>query len=96
MEQREKLRRSQVEKLFSVYISGETGYLKPDARAFKNVLTQENFQASETLMVGDLLEHDIKPAQELGMKTAYIYLKKILICLPMKVNLPMIFLIILR
>lgn len=72
VEQREKLRRSQVEKLFSVYISGETGYLKPDARAFKNVLTKENFQASETLMVGDLIEHDIKPAQELGMKTAYI------------------------
>ncbi|MCU5753485.1 hypothetical protein OBG91_07910 [Lactococcus lactis] len=44
MEQREKLRRSQVEKLFSVYISGETGYLKPDARAFKNVLTKENFK----------------------------------------------------
>ncbi|XFC12653.1 HAD hydrolase-like protein [Lactococcus lactis] len=36
------------------------------------MLTKENFQASETLMVGDLIEHDIKPAQELGMKTAYI------------------------
>ncbi|WP_423978735.1 HAD family hydrolase [Lactococcus lactis] len=65
VEQREKLRRSQVENYFR-FTSGETGYLKPDARAFKNVLTKENFQASETLMVGDLIEHDIKTRPRVG------------------------------
>lgn len=76
VEQREKLRRSNVEELFPVYISGETGYLKPDARAFTNLLNKENFKASETLMVGDLLEHDIKPAKDLGLQTAYIGAEK--------------------
>jgi putative hydrolase of the HAD superfamily len=36
------------------------------------LLNKENFVAQETLMVGDLIEHDILPAQKLGMKTAYI------------------------
>nr|WP_240424528.1 HAD family hydrolase [Lactococcus allomyrinae] len=53
-------------------MSGETGFLKPDARAFMNLLNQEHFKAVETLMVGDLIEHDIEPAKKLGMKTAYI------------------------
>ncbi|RZI49041.1 HAD family hydrolase [Lactococcus kimchii] len=72
VEQREKLRRAGLEERFPLYISGETGFLKPDPRAFKTVLERENFVAQETLMVGDLLEHDIAPARKLGLKTAYI------------------------
>ncbi|MCL2113737.1 MAG: HAD family hydrolase [Streptococcaceae bacterium] len=75
-EQREKLRRSDIEGRYPIYISGETGFLKPDARAFMNLLNQEHFKAVETLMVGDLIEHDIEPAKKLGMKTAYIGAQK--------------------
>ncbi|MFC4652125.1 HAD family hydrolase [Lactococcus nasutitermitis] len=71
-EQREKIRRFGFEDLFPVYISGETGWTKPDYRAFQNILEQENFQAEETLMVGDLIGHDILPAKQLGMVTVYI------------------------
>lgn len=71
-EQREKLRRSDFEGRYPIYISGETGFLKPDSRAFTYLLTRENFAASETLMVGDLIEHDIEPAKKLGMQTVYI------------------------
>lgn len=76
VEQREKLRRAGFDGLFPTYISGETGFLKPDPRAFTHLLEKESFEASETLMVGDLVEHDILPAQSLGLKTAYLGPKK--------------------
>ncbi len=71
-EQREKIKRFGFENLFPVYISAETGLTKPDKAAFLNILEKEAFQREETLMVGDLLEHDIIPAKELGLVTAYI------------------------
>ncbi len=71
-EQREKIRQFGFESLFPVYISGETGFVKPDFRAFENILIAENFLPDETLMVGDLIEHDILPAQQLGLLTAFI------------------------
>ncbi|WP_270231272.1 HAD family hydrolase [Lactococcus formosensis] len=71
-EQREKIKRFGFENLFPVYISAETGFVKPDQAAFRNILEKENFERKATLMVGDLVEHDILPAQELGLATAYI------------------------
>lgn len=71
-EQREKIKRFGFENLFPVYISAETGLTKPDPQAFHNILEKEGFLREETLMVGDLLEHDIVPAQEIGLLTAYI------------------------
>ena len=50
----------------------KTGFAKPDQAAFRNILEKENFERKATLMVGDLVEHDILPAQELGLATAYI------------------------
>ena len=58
--------------MFPVYISAETGLTKPDQAAFHNILEKEGFDPEATLMVGDLLEHDILPAQKLGLATAYI------------------------
>ncbi|WP_270228302.1 HAD family hydrolase [Lactococcus garvieae] len=71
-EQREKIKRFGFEKMFPVYISAETGLTKPDQAAFHNILEKEGFDPEATLMVGDLLEHDILPAQKLGLATAYI------------------------
>lgn len=71
-EQREKIKRFGFENLFPVYISAETGLIKPDPLAFYNILEKEGFKPRETLMVGDLLEHDILPAKALDLATAYI------------------------
>lgn len=71
-EQREKIKRFGFENLFPVYISAETGLTKPDQAAFYNILDKEGFDREATLMVGDLLEYDILPAQKLGLATVYI------------------------
>jgi len=75
-EQRDKIKAYGFEGLCPVYISRETGFTKPDERAFINVLEKENYQAEETLMIGDLYDHDIEPAQKLGLQTAYINKEK--------------------
>ena len=71
-EQREKLAKLGLENLFELYISGETHISKPKAEAFINVLEKENIVASETMMIGDSLHHDINPANKLGMKTCLV------------------------
>lgn len=49
----------------------DTGFAKPDARAFNKVLSLMNLKAEEVLMVGDVPERDIIGAKSLGMKTAF-------------------------
>lgn len=71
-EQRKKLAKLGLENLFKLYISGETHISKPKAEAFINVLEKENIVASETMMIGDSLHHDINPANKLGMKTCLV------------------------
>ena len=56
-------------------ISEEVGYAKPDRRLFDHVLAQARCQPAEALMVGDRLDNDILPAQQLGLRTALIALK---------------------
>ena len=55
-----------------MYISGETHISKPKEQAFINVLEKENILASETMMIGDSLYHDINPAKKLGFKTCLV------------------------
>ena len=71
-EQRSKISKLGFENLFRVYISEETWFDKPHQAAFFNVLENEKYIASETLMVGDSLFHDIEPAEKLGLKTCLI------------------------
>ena len=71
-EQRMKLKKLGLENVFKLYISGETYISKPKEKAFINVLEKENIVASETMMIGDSLHHDIKPANKLGMKTCLV------------------------
>ena len=71
-EQRKKLAKLGLENLFKLYISGETHISKPKVEAFINVLEKENIVASETMMIGDSLHHDINPANKLGMKTCLV------------------------
>ena len=71
-EQRSKIEKLGLGNIFKLYISGETHISKPKVEAFINVLEKENIVASETMMIGDSLHHDINPANKLGMKTCLV------------------------
>lgn len=71
-EQRRKIENFGLDNMFKLYISGETHISKPKAEAFINVLEKENIVASETMMIGDSLHHDINPANKLGIKTCLV------------------------
>ena len=71
-EQRKKISKLGFDELFSVYISEETWFDKPHQAAFFNVLENEKILASETLMIGDSLFHDIEPAERLGFQTCLV------------------------
>ena len=71
-EQRMKLKKLGLENIFKLYISGETYISKPKEKAFINVLEKENIVASETMMIGDSLHHDINPANKLWMKSCLV------------------------
>lgn len=71
-EQRSKIEKLGLDNTFKLYISGETHISKPKEQAFINVLEKENILASETMMIGDSLYHDINPANKLGMKTCLV------------------------
>lgn len=54
---------------FSYFVfSDETGYSKPDERAFNQVLEKLNGTASESIHIGDIQSTDIIGAQAIGMK----------------------------
>lgn len=55
-----------------VAIAGETGLWKPDAGAFLAVMRRMGTRPEETLMVGDSLHFDIRPARALGMRTCWV------------------------
>jgi putative hydrolase of the HAD superfamily len=48
--------------------SSEHGYLKPHPSIFVSALKQLGADASDSLMVGDSLEHDIEGARRVGMR----------------------------
>ena len=71
-EQRRKIEKLGLDNMFKLYISGETHISKPNEKAFINVLEKEKIVASETMMIGDSLHHDINQANKLGMKTCLV------------------------
>lgn len=54
----------------AVFISGETGYAKPDPRAFAQV--EAVLPARRTLMVGDSLRRDVRPALARGWGAVWV------------------------
>ena len=55
-----------------VVASAEEGVAKPDLRIFRIALDRVNCKAEEAVMVGDRIDNDILPANELGMITVWI------------------------
>jgi putative hydrolase of the HAD superfamily len=71
--QRDKIRRFGLGGYFSaVLIEGETGFGKPDPRAFRSALEALGVAAAEACMVGDNLIWDIAGPQALGIATVWI------------------------
>ena len=55
-----------------IAISSELGFMKPAHRIFIYTLDQLGVRPEEAIMIGDKLERDIIPAQQLGMGTILI------------------------
>ncbi|MFQ6049529.1 MAG: HAD family hydrolase [Candidatus Paceibacterales bacterium] len=55
-----------------IFTPKETKFLKPDKRAFLAVLRELKAKPEESLMIGDEIERDLIPAQNLGMETILI------------------------
>lgn len=71
-EQTQKIERFNFKNVVPYYISEAIGFEKPDSRAFDYVIKALNVSAKETVMIGDSIENDILPAQQLGMTTIYV------------------------
>ena len=55
-----------------VVASAEMGVAKPDPLIFEKALELAGCQPCDSVMVGDRLDNDIRPAKELGMRTVWI------------------------
>ncbi|VFJ14115.1 HAD family hydrolase [Candidatus Nitrosocosmicus franklandus] len=64
------LKRFGLDKYFEVVCLSESiGFRKPDHKIFREALASTNSPIDKCIMVGDRLDIDIMPANELGMKT---------------------------
>jgi putative hydrolase of the HAD superfamily len=71
--QRKKIERFGLGRFFGVIvIEGEFGIGKPDKRVFAHALDRLTVAPSETWMIGDNLEWDVRPALELGMAAIWV------------------------
>jgi len=61
-----------IKKFDIVVFSSELGSMKPDHKIFFYALNKFVVDPQETIMVGDKLDRDIIPAEELGMNTILI------------------------
>lgn len=52
--------------------SAEFGVMKPDPRIFQEALDQMQVTASESVMVGDSLPHDVLGARQIGMRGVWL------------------------
>lgn len=61
-----------LEKFFTIFTPRETKFLKPDQRAFLAPLKKLKVKPEEVIMIGDDIERDLIPAQNLGLKTILV------------------------
>ena len=55
-----------------VVASAEEGCAKPDRKIFEIALSRAGVPASDSVMIGDRVDNDIIPANEIGMKTVWV------------------------
>jgi putative hydrolase of the HAD superfamily len=56
-----------------IFISEEISFNKPDLEFFKIILEKINVEPNEVLYVGDRLDHDIFPANKIGIHSVLIH-----------------------
>lgn len=66
------LREWGIDAIDKFFFSYETGIAKPEKKAFKNVMSHFSVSPRETLLVGNSMNKDIIPADELGIRTIYL------------------------
>lgn len=71
--QRLKLKHLNISQFFDgIFISEETGYIKPDLQAFLYAMESLKLSRQRSIIIGDSMEEDIRPAQELGVKAVLL------------------------
>lgn len=71
--QREKIEGTGIGRHFTeIVISGEVGYGKPDRRIYELILSRLSVRPERAMMIGNSLKSDIKGAQAIGMKAAWL------------------------
>jgi HAD superfamily hydrolase (TIGR01549 family) len=53
-------------------ISGDLGVQKPDQRMFLHAMAATGVEPDCAAMVGDRLDHDVRPARSVGMRTVWV------------------------
>jgi putative hydrolase of the HAD superfamily len=70
---REAMKRDGIERFFEVWaISEDLGVQKPDPRFFSHALELAGVEASRSVMVGDRLDYDVRPARAIGMRAVWV------------------------
>jgi putative hydrolase of the HAD superfamily len=70
---REALERDGLADAFEVWvISEDVGLEKPDLRLFARALELAGTEPGRAAMVGDRLDHDVRPAKAVGMRTVWV------------------------
>jgi HAD superfamily hydrolase (TIGR01509 family) len=67
------LRRDRLDGYFEVWgVSDDVGLEKPDPRLFSHVLDLANVSPGASVMVGDRLDYDVRPAKASGMRVVWV------------------------
>ncbi len=60
------------DKFDAIIISDMVGYHKPDIRIFEEAVKQIGADPSRSIMVGDRIDNDVRPAKLLGFRTVWL------------------------
>jgi len=70
---RETMQRDGIERFFEIWaVSEDVGIDKPDRRLFEHALREANAEPANSVMCGDRLDYDIRPAKDAGMRTVWM------------------------
>ena len=70
---RDALRRDELDGFFEVWgVSDDVGYSKPDPRLFSHALDAAGVMPGASVMVGDRLDYDVRPAKTSGMHAIWM------------------------
>lgn len=70
---RDALHRDGLDRSFEVWgVSDDVGFAKPDPRLFAHALDMARVEPAASVMVGDRLDYDVRPARSCGMRTVWM------------------------